>query len=160
MHIIAAKAICFKNAMTEEFKAYIEQVVKNSKRLAKIFMEENYRIVSGGTDNHLFTIDLRNKNLTGKDAEGALYRAGIIVNKNTIPYDPQPPYVASGIRIGTPSVTTRGMKEKEMDKIAGMIMRILKAIEKGELNENLINDTKKEVYELCEEFPIYEDIEI
>lgn len=160
MHVIAAKAICFKNAMTNEFKEYIAQVCKNSKKLAKIFIDENYRVVSGGTDTHLFVIDLRDKNLTGKEAEEALYKAGIIVNKNAIPFDPKPPYIASGIRIGTPSVTTRGMKEKEMEKIASIIIRILKHLENQTLNENLINEARKEVNDLVNEFPLYKDIEI
>ncbi len=154
MHVIAAKAICFKYAMTDEFKNYIENVIRNSKRIAKVFMEEGYRVVSGGTDNHLCVIDLREQKITGKDAESSLYNAGIVVNKNAIPFDPLPPSIASGIRIGTPSVTARGMKEKEMEKIAVLIIEVLKNLNNKEIEEKV----KREVIKLCNEFPIYNDL--
>jgi len=154
MHVIAAKAICFKYAMTEEFKDYIFNVIKNSKRIAKIFMDENYRVVSGGTDNHLCLIDLSSHKITGRDAEASLYKAGIVINKNVIPFETLPPTIASGIRIGTPSVTARGMKEKEMDRIAMMIIDVLKNLNNQETEENV----QKEVINLCNEFPVYENL--
>ncbi|MFN3528044.1 MAG: serine hydroxymethyltransferase [Candidatus Altarchaeaceae archaeon] len=156
MHVIAAKAICFKLAMEDEFKEYARQIVKNSRYMAKVFMDNGFRLVTDGTDNHLFLVDLRDKGITGKEAEEILYKAGIVVNKNAIPYDPLPPYIASGIRIGTPSITARGMKEKDVEKIANIIIEILNDIH----NENLINQARKKVKEICEEFPIYKDIEI
>lgn len=154
MHVIAAKAICFKYAMTQEFKEYISNVIKNSKKMAKVFMEEGYRIVSNGTDNHLCLIDLSSHKITGKDAEASLYNAGIVVNKNAIPFDPLQPSIASGIRIGTPAVTARGMKEKEMEKIAMLIIDVLKNLNNKETEEKV----KKDVIKLCDEFLIYEDI--
>ena len=125
MHVIAAKAVCFKQAMTTEFKEYQRQIIKNAQELANKLMELDYNLVSGGTDNHLMLVDLRNKGITGKQAEKALEEAGITVNKNAIPFDTQSPMITSGIRIGTPAVTTRGMKEKEMILIAEMISRVL-----------------------------------
>ncbi|PKP55639.1 MAG: serine hydroxymethyltransferase, partial [Candidatus Altiarchaeales archaeon HGW-Altiarchaeales-2] len=154
MHVIAAKAICFKYAMTDDFKNYIANVIKNSKRIAKVFAEEGYRIVSGGTDNHLCLIDLTSQKITGKDAVESLYNAGIVVNKNAIPFDILPPTIASGIRIGTPAVTARGMKEKEMDKIAGQIIVVLKNLNNKEVQEKV----RGEILNLCNEFPIYEDM--
>ena len=117
MHVIAAKAVAFKEALTEEFKDYQRQLVANAKALGESFARRGYRLVSGGTDTHLFLVDLRRKEMTGKEAEGALDWAGITVNKNTIPFDPQPPLVTSGIRVGTPAVTTRGMKGPEMARM-------------------------------------------
>ncbi len=152
MHVIAAKAICFKYAMTDDFKNYIADVIKNSKRIAKVFAEEGYRIVSGGTDNHLCLIDLTSQKITGKDAVEALYDAGIVVNKNAIPFDHLPPTIASGIRIGTPAVTARGMKEKEMDNIASQIIDVLKNLNNKEVQEKV----RKEMLNLCNEFPVYE----
>jgi len=154
MHVIAAKAICFKYAMTDDFKNYIANVIKNSKRIAKVFAEEGYRIVSGGTDNHLCLIDLTSQKITGKDAVESLYSAGIVVNKNAIPFDILPPTIASGIRIGTPAVTARGMKEKEMDEIAGYIIDVLKNLNNKEVQEKV----RGEILNLCNEFPIYEDM--
>ncbi len=151
MHVIAAKAVCFKEAMSEEFKEYQKQVVKNAKKLAQVLMESGFKLVSGGTDNHLMLVDLTDKKITGKEAEEALGKVGITVNKNTIPGDTQSPFVTSGIRIGTPAVTTRGMKEKEMEKIGEFIAETL----------NNIGDEKKyaiireEVKKLCEEFMFY-----
>mgnify|MGYP000175392992 CR=1 FL=1 len=151
MHQIAAKAICFKEAMTEEFREYQTQVVKNAKRLAQALQERGFRIVSGGTDTHMFLVDLANKGLTGKEAEEALERAGITVNKNLIPFDPRGANVTSGIRIGTPAVTTRGMKEKEMDIIASLIAELIEGYPSEEVEKRVV----KKVLELCEAFPLY-----
>lgn len=154
VHIIAAKAVAFKLAMTDEFKEYAKQIVKNAKTLAATLQDEGLRIVSEGTDNHLMLVDLRSLGITGKDAEVALERAGITVNKNTIPFDPQPPLVTSGIRLGTPALTTRGMKENEMEKVGRLISRVLHNID----NEQVIQEVKKEVKKLTDEFPLYPDI--
>ena len=148
MHVIAAKAVCFKQAMTPEFMNYQRQIVKNAKILAEKLVELGYNLVSGGTDNHLMLVDLRNKGITGKQAEKALEEAGITVNKNMIPFDPQKPWIASGIRIGTPAVTTRGMKEKDMEVIAGMIDRVLSDTEDLKIKE----EVRKEVESFCEKF--------
>lgn len=155
MHVIAAKAVAFKQAMSEEFKAYQEQVVKNAKVLAERLKEKGVRIVSGGTDNHLFLCDLRPLGITGKEAESLLDSVGITVNKNAIPFDEQPPTVTSGIRIGTPAVTTRGMKEEEMDLIADLIFRVLTS--KGDAR--VLESVRKEVRELCKAFPLYPELE-
>ena len=151
MHVVAAKAVALKEAMTPEFRAYQSQILTNAKRVAKGFIDKGYNLVSGGTDNHLMLVDLRNKGITGKDAETALDASGITVNKNTVPFDDKPPMVTSGIRIGTPVVTTRGMKEKEMDKIVGYIDRVLTNIGK----EDVYREVKKDVEELCSRFPAY-----
>lgn len=151
MHVIAAKAVAFKEALEPSFKEYQKQVIKNAKTLANSLMKYGFRIVTGGTDTHMVMVDLRNMNLTGKDAEEALDRAGIIVNKNVIPFDPNPPRIASGIRIGTPALTTRGMKESEMEYIAGLISKVLKDIK----SEKVIEEVRREVTELCSKFPIY-----
>jgi len=148
MHVIAAKAVCFKQAMTPEFKEYQKQIVKNAKTLAEELIELGYNLVSGGTDNHLMLVDLRNKGITGKQAEKALEEAGITVNKNMVPFDPQKPWVASGIRIGTPAVTTRGMKEKDMGIIAEMINRVLSDTE----NQKIKDEVKEEVESFCKKF--------
>ena len=148
MHVIAAKAVCFKQAMTEEFKEYQKQIIKNAKALANKLMKLGYNLVSGGTDNHLMLVDLRNKGITGKQAENALEEAGITVNKNTIPFDPQKPMITSGIRIGTPAVTTRGMEEKEMEEIAEMIDIVLSNIENREIKE----EVRRKVENLCGKF--------
>ncbi|MEA3470670.1 MAG: serine hydroxymethyltransferase [Thermodesulfobacteriota bacterium] len=151
MHIIAAKAVAFKEALEPEFKEYQAQIVKNAKALAGGLMSEGLRLVSGGTDNHLMLIDLTDKGLTGRDAEDALDEAGITTNKNGIPFDTKSPMVTSGIRLGTPALTTRGMCEKEMRTIAGLIASIINDIE----NESLIADVRGEVKRLCESFPLY-----
>ena len=151
MHIIAAKALAFKEALTESFKEYQKQVIANAKKLAEILKNAGYRLVSGGTDNHLFLVDLTDKGITGKDAEKALDAAGITVNKNTIPFDTKSPFITSGIRIGTPAVTTRGMKEKEMEIIGEFIIKILTNIN----NEKVINQLRKEVKEFCAQFPLF-----
>ena len=148
MHVIAAKAVCFKQAMTPEFKEYQKQIVKNAKTLAEKLVELGYNLVSGGTDNHLMLVDLRNKGITGKQAEKALEEAGITVNKNMVPFDPQKPWVASGIRIGTPAVTTRGMKEKEMGIIAVMIDQVLSNIE----NQDIKEEIRKKVEDFSKKF--------
>lgn len=151
MHVIAAKAVAFKEAMTPEFKSYQEQVAKNARRLADGLVKRGYNLVSGGTDNHLMLVDLRNKGITGKDAETALDASGITLNKNAVPFDDKPPMVTSGVRIGTPAVTTRGMKEGEMDKIAEYIDKVLGNIG----SENVYNEVRTAVGELCRKFPVY-----
>ena len=153
MHIIAAKAVALKEALTDEFKVYQTQIVKNAKAMADELISEGFRLVSGGTDNHLFLIDLTDKGVTGKDADEVLDRAGITVNKNTIPFDTKGPQIASGIRIGTPAVTTRGMKEEEMKTIARLISDTLKDIN----DEKRVAEVREEVRSLCEKFPLYSD---
>ncbi len=150
-HVIAAKAVAFKEALSPEYKSYIDQVVRNAKALAAAVAEAGYRIVAGGTDTHLFLVDVFSKGLTGKAAEKALEEAGITVNKNTIPFDTQKPFVASGLRIGTPAVTTRGMKEAEMEQIGKLIARV---IEKPE-DESIKTAVRGEVEQLCSRFPLY-----
>jgi glycine hydroxymethyltransferase len=151
VHVIAAKAVAFKEAMTEEFKAYSAQTVANAKTLAEGLTRRGWRLVSGGTDNHLFLVDVFAKGLTGKVAEAALERAGVTVNKNTIPFDTQKPFIASGIRLGTPAITSRGMKEREMEKIADWMDRALKAHE----DEAALDAIRGEVEEMCAGFPLY-----
>lgn len=148
MHIIAAKAVALKEAMTPEFKAYQNQIVKNAKALAETLLENGLRLVSGGTDNHLMLVDVRPFGLTGKEAERLLEEIGITVNKNAIPFDPQPPTITSGIRIGTPAVTTRGMKENEMKEIGDIIAKCLKKEEDKEV-------LKDRVRSLCEAYPLF-----
>ena len=148
MHVIAAKAVCFQQAMTPEFIEYQKQIVKNAKTLANKLVGLGYNLVSGGTDNHLMLVDLRNKGITGKQAEKALEEAGITVNKNAIPFDPEKPMVTSGIRIGTPAITTRGMKEKDMGVIAEMINKVLNDTE----NQKIKDEMKKEVENFCKKF--------
>lgn len=151
MHVIAAKAVCFKEALSESFKAYQVGTVKNAKLLAGHLMKAGINLVSGGTDNHMILADLRTLNITGKDAENILERAGITVNKNSIPFETLKPFVTSGIRIGTPSLTTRGMKEPEMEIVAGLIVDVLK----NHKDYAVINRTRDKVRELCEAFPMY-----
>jgi glycine hydroxymethyltransferase len=151
MHVIAAKALAFKEALQPEFKTYQQQVITNAKRLASNLQASGYEIVSGGTDTHLFLVDLIKKNLTGKAADLALDQAHITVNKNSVPNDPQSPFVTSGIRIGTPAVTTRGFKEKEIDLLSNWIVTILNDIN----NQANIAKVKNEVLGLCREFPVY-----
>ncbi len=154
MHVIAAKAVALKAAMTDAFKEYQRQIIKNAQHMAKCMNDLGYRIVSGGTDNHLFLVDLTAKNITGKDAQEALEESGIMANKNLIPFDVKNPNTTSGIRIGTPAVTTRGMKEKEMEIICGFIDTILKDIN----NVKLRVDTREKVRALCKQFPFYSKI--
>jgi glycine hydroxymethyltransferase len=151
MHIVAAKAVCFKEAMEPSFAEYQRQIVANAQRLATALSSHGFRLVSGGTDNHLMLVDVFSKGVTGKAAEAALGRAGITVNKNAIPFDQNPPMVASGIRVGTPAVTTRGMREPEMEAIAGFIARVLASPD----DEKIAGMVKKEVEALCREFPLY-----
>ena len=152
-HVIAAKAVAFGEALTEEFVAYQVQVKKNAASLAEAMTAKDYKIISGGTDNHMMLIDLRNKNISGKQAENALVKADITANKNMVPYDDKSPFVTSGIRLGTPAVTTRGMKEKDMAQIAAWIDRLVADIE----NESTIAKVKAEVNEYMKQFPLYED---
>lgn len=146
-HTICAIGVALKEAMTPVFKKYTRQIVKNTKALAAGLKKYNFNLISGGTDNHLVLVDLRNKNITGKPAQELLEKAGIVTNRNTIPYDPRPPYNPSGIRLGTPAITTRGMKEKEMKKIAFWINKVISS-PKSSLK------IKKEVKKLCQKFPI------
>ncbi len=154
MHVIAAKAVCLAEALKPEFKEYQKQIVANAATLAARLAENGLRIVSGGTDTHLMLVDLRPFELTGKVAEKRLEEAAITVNKNTIPFDPQKPFVTSGIRIGTPALTTRGMKEPEMEAIGDMIARVLKNIE----DDGVVAEVRAEVGELCERFPLYAEM--
>ncbi len=154
MHIIMAKAVAFGEVLQDSFQQYAEQVVKNAKVLSDELMKLGYDIVSGGTDNHLMLVDLTNKNISGKKAEKALEKAGITVNKNMIPFDTKSPFVTSGIRIGTPAATTRGMKEEQMIQIAGLIDKAIKNFE----NEDELNNIKKEVKNLCAQFPLYSEL--
>ena len=153
MHIIMAKAVAFGEALEDSFFTYAKQIVSNSKTLAKLLNEMNFNIISGGTDNHLMLIDLTNKNITGKQAENALGKAGMTVNKNMVPFDQKSPFVTSGIRIGTPVVTTRGMKEKEMEIIGGFINR---AIQNAD-NDIELEKIKKDVNELCSGYPLFKE---
>ena len=154
MNSIVAKAIAFKEALDDSFKDYQKQVLINSRRLAEILMKNGFNCITGGTDTHLVLLDLRDSGFTGKDAEKALSDAGITTNKNAIPFDPQPPAIASGVRIGTPGVTTRGMKEEEIDIIGELIVE---AIKNGE-NQEVLTSCKKRVNDLCSRFPIYKDL--
>jgi glycine hydroxymethyltransferase len=151
MHIIAAKAVCFKEAMEPAFADYQKQIVANAKRLASALSAEGFRLVSGGTDNHLMLVDVFSKGITGKTAEAALGKAGITVNKNAIPFDQNPPMVASGIRVGTPAVTSRGMREAEMDSVGEYIARVLASPD----DEAVLGRVKAEVEALCRKFPLY-----
>ncbi|RXA20974.1 serine hydroxymethyltransferase [Methanosarcina sp. MSH10X1] len=151
MHIIAGKAVAFKEAMSAEFKQDQMQTVKNAKTLCKCLKEKGFDIVSGGTDNHLMLVNLNNMNITGKDAEAAMSKAGIIANKNTVPFETRSPFVTSGVRLGTPACTTRGMKEKEMELIADYIEIAIKNAD----NDNLLSETSGKVRELCSRFPVY-----
>lgn len=151
MHVIAAKAVALKEAMQDDFKNYQTQIVKNAKRLAEKIIKNGFKLVSGGTDNHLMLINLSNTDITGKDAEEALGKANITVNKNTVPFETRSPFVTSGVRIGTPAITTRGMKEAEMDIIGDLICKVLNNIN----DEKTIDNVRKDVLTLCEKFPIY-----
>jgi glycine hydroxymethyltransferase len=152
MHVIAAKAVAFKEALSPEFKEYQTQIVKNAKAMAEELISLGFVLVSGGTDNHLMLVDLTNKDVTGKDAQEMLDLAWITVNRNTIPFETKSPFVTSGIRIGTPALTTRGMKEDEMRQVARMIARVIEA--KGDAA--MIEKVRNEVDELTKRFPIYE----
>ena len=155
MHIIAAKAVAFKEALQPEFKIYQQQVVVNARAMAQVLMERGYKILSGGTDNHLFLLDLINKNISGKEAEEALGAAYITVNKNSVPNDPRSPFVTSGIRIGTPAVTTRGFKEAEVRALAGWICDVLDTLLDNGRDTATIERVKRQVLEICGRFPVY-----
>lgn len=155
MHVIAAKAVAFQEALQPEFKNYQQQILNNARAMVKVILDRGYKIVSGGTDNHLFLIDLIDNKITGKDAEAALGRAYITVNKNAVPNDPQSPFITSGLRLGTPAVTTRGFKEKECETLAGFVCDILDDIQ----NEMLIKNVREKILQLCGRFPVYLDKE-
>ena len=149
MHTIAAKAICFKEAMSEDFKVYMKKVVENAKELSNALIERGFKIVSGGTDNHLILIDLRNKNITGKEMEALLGKVGITVNKNTVPGETESPFVTSGIRVGTPAVTTRGFGKEEMVEIAEILDYVIKN------KEGDLEPAKEKVHNICKRIPLY-----
>ena len=151
MHVIAGKAVALKEAMEPEFKTYQQQVAKNAKAMVEVFLERGYKVVSGGTDNHLFLVDLVDKNLTGKEADAALGRANITVNKNSVPNDPKSPFVTSGIRVGTPAITRRGFKEAEAKELAGWMCDVLDSIN----DEAVIERIKGKVLDICARFPVY-----
>ncbi|MGX9666927.1 serine hydroxymethyltransferase [Escherichia coli] len=151
MHVIAGKAVALKEAMEPEFKTYQQQVAKNAKAMVEVFLERGYKVVSGGTDNHLFLVDLVDKNLTGKEADAALGRANITVNKNSVPNDPKSPFVTSGIRVGTPAITRRGFKEAEAKELAGWMCDVLDSIN----DEAVIERTKGKVLDICARYPVY-----
>ena len=153
MHVIAAKAVCFKEAMEPEFVEYQQQILNNAKRMSAALIENDIDVVSNGTSNHMFLVNLVKNKITGKVLDAALGQANITVNKNSVPNDPQSPFVTSGIRIGTPAVTRRGFKENEMDLIASWIKNIIEDVD----NEKLINQTKNEVTDLCGQFPVYSE---
>jgi glycine hydroxymethyltransferase len=152
MHVIAAKAVCFKEAASDEFKDYQRQVISNAQAMAEGFLARGYQVVSGGTDNHLFLLDLIAQDITGKAADAALGRANITVNKNAVPGDPRSPFVTSGLRIGTPAVTTRGFREQECATLTGWMCDVLDDID----NDNMVLSVRQKVLELCREFPVYE----
>ena len=151
MHVIAAKAICFKEALSEGYVTYQQQVIDNAREMASTFQARGYNVVSGGTDNHLFLLDLIDKGITGKDADAALGRANITVNKNSVPNDPQSPFVTSGLRIGTPAITSRGFGREEAEILTGWICDVLDDIN----NEQVIDDVRSKVLDLCEKNPVY-----
>src|SRR5437899_3611516 len=151
MHVIAAKAVALNEALSPDFKLYQQQIVKNAQALANVLMSKGFRLTSGGTDNHLLLVDLRQSELTGKVAQVALDKARITVNKNAVPFDTRSPFVTSGIRLGTPAVTTRGMKEKEMEQIGSFIVRALNHV----ADEQALQTVAGKVEELCRKFPVY-----
>lgn len=151
MHVIAAKAVCFKEAMSDDFKTYQEQVVRNAQAMAQTFIDRGYDVVSGGTDDHLFLVSLIRQGITGKDADAALDRAHITVNKNAVPNDPKPPFVTSGLRIGSPAITTRGMGEQECRDLTGWMCDIIDDLG----NDELIASVRDKVLDLCTRFPVY-----
>ncbi|NGY03488.1 serine hydroxymethyltransferase [Solimonas terrae] len=155
MHVIAAKAVAFKEALDPSFKVYQKQVVANARAMARVFLDRGYKVVSDGTDNHLFLLDLIAKNVTGKDAEAALGKAHITVNKNSVPNDPKSPFVTSGLRLGSPASTTRGFKEAEMAKVAGWIADIVDTMSSGGDVEAALARVRGEVEGLCARFPVY-----
>ena len=154
MHVVAAKAVCFNEAQTDDFENYQAQIVENSRAFASVLKDEGWELVSGGTDNHLVLVDLREEDITGKDAEGALEDVGITVNKNTVPGEEEPPTITSGVRIGTPALTTRGMGTEQLERVAKLISRVLSNID----DEGVKGEVAKEVETLCDEFPLYPEL--
>lgn len=152
MHVIAAKAVSFKEALTEDFRLYQQQIVKNASTLAERLIKHGFTLVSGGTDNHLILVDLRSQNITGKDAEKLLDKIGVTVNKNSIPFDPASPFVTSGIRIGTPALTSRGMKEADMEVVGDIIGMVLNNPEDSAAQDRAV----KLIAELCKKHPLYD----
>ena len=155
MHVIAGKAVAFKEALQPEFETYARQIIKNAQALAHRLISLGYNVISGGTDNHLVLIDLRNKGLTGKAAQEALDESGITVNKNAVPFDDKSPLITSGIRIGTPALTTRGMKEPEMAQIGEMINEVLANIG----NQEISAEVTRKIEQLCSRFPLYPELQ-
>ena len=153
-HVIAAKAIAFGEILTDEFTTYAKQVVSNAQAMTKALVKRNYQIISGGTDNHLMLIDLRNKNITGKKAQETLDKAHITLNKNAVPYDDKSPFVTSGIRVGVPAITTRGMNEADMETVVDMIDRVLMNID----DEKCIGQVKDDVKQFMTRFPLYPEL--
>lgn len=153
-HVIAAKAVAFGEILSEDFRAYGKQVISNAQAMARAFVARGYDLISGGTDNHLMLIDLRNKNLTGKKAQETLDKAHITLNKNSVPFDDKSPFVTSGIRVGVPAVTTRGMKESHMETVVSMIDKVLMNVD----DENVINDVHQEVRTFMKQFPLYPEL--
>ncbi len=154
MHVIAAKAVAFGENLQPDFRTYSQQIISNAKELSSALMKLDYNIISGGTDNHLMLIDLRNKNVTGKQAQDALDESGITVNKNAVPFDDKSPFITSGIRIGTPALTTRGMKEPEMEEVARLIDRVIANVDNHEIHSAV----SQEVRTLCDRFPLYREL--
>lgn len=152
MHVIAAKAVCFKEAMGEDFKSYQQQVLQNARIMAQGFIDRGYEVISKGTDDHLFLLSLIKQDMTGKDADAALGRANITVNKNAVPNDPKPPFVTSGLRIGSPAITTRGFKQAETEELTGWMCDILDDLE----NDAMIEEVRKKVIDLCDKYPVYQ----
>ena len=158
MHVIAAKAVCFKEALSSDFKIYTNNVIKNAKILAESLSNKGFKIFSGGTDTHLMLLDLRDFNVTGKDAQASLGRANITCNKNGIPFDTESPMITSGIRLGTPACTTRGFGEKEFKLVSELIYKVVKGLSENKKdNSKIENEVQKEVIELCSSFPIYDN---
>ena len=158
MHVIAAKAVCFKEALSDDFKVYSKNVISNAKILSDKLVTNGFKIFSGGTDTHLMLVDLRDFNVTGKDAEASLGRSNITCNKNGIPFDTQSPMITSGIRLGTPACTTRGFGSKEFSLIADLITKVIKGLSKnGQNNSKIEKEVQKEIIDLCSSFPIYSD---
>ena len=154
MHIIAAKAIAFGEALDPSFKIYAQNIINNAKTMANAFLDKGYKLISGGTDTHVVLIDLTNKQVSGKIAEKTLEKAGITVNKNMIPFDTKSPFITSGIRVGTPAITTRGMGYDEMKIIVDLIDKVITNID----DQNLIDDVNQSVQELCKSFPLYNEL--
>ena len=155
MHVIAAKAVCFKEAMADEFKSYQKNVVANAQSMVAVFQERGYKVVSNGTDDHLFLLDLIDKNVTGKDADAALGRANITVNKNAVPNDPRSPFVTSGLRIGTPAVTRRGFNSEDCRALAGWICDVIDALVANPDDDSVIENVRGQVKEICARLPVY-----